>query len=138
MDLSPVARSLSTLPNFAAFFALSAALVCAFTALYLRVTPWSEIALIRQGNVTASLSLSGAIIGFVLPLAAVIAHSVALLDVLIWGIVASIVQLLVFGAIALLEPGLSARIEKDELAAGIFLGAASIAGGLINAACMSY
>src|SRR5690349_13429287 len=111
MDLSPVARSLSTLPNFAAFFALSAALVCAFTALYLRVTPWSEIALIRQGNVTASLSLSGAIIGFVLPLAAVIAHSVALLDVLIWGIVASIVQLLVFGAIALLEPGLSARIE---------------------------
>lgn len=138
MDLTPFARSLATLPNFLAFFGLSALMVCAFTALYLRVTPWPELALIRRGNVSASVSLSGALIGFVLPLSAVVAHTAALLDVLIWGIVACIVQLLVWGAVTLLQPGLAGRIEQGELAAGIFLAAASIAGGLVNAACMAY
>ncbi|MFL5177656.1 MAG: DUF350 domain-containing protein, partial [Microvirga sp.] len=33
---------------------------------------------------------------------------------------------------------LSQRIASDELAAALFLGAASLAGGIINAASMTY
>ena len=51
---------------------LALALLAIFAAIYVRVTPYNEIALIREGNMAASISLSGALIGFVLPLASAI------------------------------------------------------------------
>ena len=38
----------------------------------------------------------------------------------------------------LLIPGIPEKIENGELASGIWLGMASLTGGIINAACMTY
>jgi putative membrane protein len=138
MDSNLVARSLSTLPNFLLFFVVAAALVAVFVFLYTHVTPWRELALIRKGNVAAAVSLAGALIGYVLPLAGVVANTHLVSDVVIWGIVAIVVQLLVWGAVTLLQPRLGPRIGEGDLAAAIFLAAGSIAGGIVNAACMVY
>ncbi len=87
---------LVTLPNFLIYFAASLALTVIFLLVYMRVTPYREWELIRAGNNAAAISLSGAGLGFVLPLASTITHSVNWLDMVVWGVVAMIVQLGVF------------------------------------------
>jgi putative membrane protein len=138
MDWGIAGGSLSTLPNFIAYLATSVVLVAAFLAVYTAMTPHREWALIRGGNVAASLSLGGALIGFCLPLASVVAHSSLLIDVAIWGLIALFVQLAAWWVVERTVGGLAARVERGEVAAGIFLAMASLAAGIVNAACMTY
>lgn len=56
---------------------------------------------------------------------------------LIWGIAAFVVQLLAYGIIRVMVPGLTAKIESNTLAAGTLLAAGSIASGMLNAAAMT-
>ena len=83
-----------------------------FTALYLRITEHDEIALMREGNVAAALALAGTMIGFAIPLARTITQSASLLDMLIWALVALVVQILVYLLVRLVFRDLSARIAK--------------------------
>jgi putative membrane protein len=131
-------RSISGLPAFALYFVVSLALVALFLVIYLRITPYREIALIRQGNAAAALSLSGTIMGFVIPLAHAIAQSVSLPDMLLWGGIALLVQLLVFMVATRVIPGIGKDISEGKIAQGTFLGALSLAAGILNAACMTY
>jgi putative membrane protein len=71
-------------------------------------------------------------------LSSAIVHSTTIVDLAVWGIVAIIVQLVVYALVRLVLPNLSSRIASGELAAALFLGAASLAAGVINAAAMSY
>jgi hypothetical protein len=50
-----------------------------------------------QQQHAAAISLSGAVLGFAMPIANVIAHSDTLLDLAVWGVIAGIVQLLAWG-----------------------------------------
>ncbi|MBD9513872.1 MULTISPECIES: DUF350 domain-containing protein [Pseudomonadaceae] len=129
---------LQTLPNFLAYFASAIGLFGLFTSLYIRLTPYAEIQLIRQGNISAAVALVGTLLGFALPLASAIAHSVSLVDMLIWGVIAMLVQVLVFLGLSRLVPELKGGIESNTLAHGVFLGGASLCIGLLNAACMTY
>jgi putative membrane protein len=134
----PSGGYLVTLPNFALYFATALALTGVFVAIYTLVTPHREWRLIRAGNVAAAISLGGALIGFVIPLASTIAHSLSLIDMLVWGVVAMIVQLLVFTAVRFAKPDLADQIAADRVAAATFLAAVSVATGILNAACMTY
>lgn len=129
---------LETLASFGAYFAASLALSCAFLLLYTWVTPYREAALIAVGNRAAAISLSGAGIGFVLPLASAITHSVDLIDMVMWGVVALVVQLLVYALARLLAPQLVAAINEDRVSVAIALAALSIGVGMLNAACMTF
>ena len=60
---------LAAVPNFLIYLATSGALLIAFMAAYMLATPQQDLALIRKGNVCASLVFSGTLIGFALPLA---------------------------------------------------------------------
>ena len=51
---------LSTLPAFAAYFGLGVLLLAVFCTVHVWLTPQREFALIRHGNVAASISLGGA------------------------------------------------------------------------------
>ena len=109
-----------------------------YISIYITITPHAEIKLIRENNSSASIAFSGSLIGFSLPIAIIIAHSSTLLSCLIWGIIALITQILVFYLARTLIPKISDKIENGELASGIWLGASSLSGGIINAACMTY
>ena len=65
-------ETLAGLPYFAAFFGVSLLLLTVCLALYVLITPYPEVKLIREGNAAAAASLGGAIIGFALPLASVV------------------------------------------------------------------
>ena len=102
------------------------------------VTPHAEIKLIRENNLAAAVAFAGSLIGFSLPLANTIAGSVSLVDCAIWGLIALVVQILIYFIARIPMPKMSERIEKGEMASGVWLGSASLSGGLLNAACMSY
>ncbi|OGA54865.1 MAG: hypothetical protein A3F77_06110 [Betaproteobacteria bacterium RIFCSPLOWO2_12_FULL_67_28] len=112
--------------------------VAVFLAIYTLVTPYSEIKLIREGNAAAAASISGALIGYILPLASAVTHSVNPWDMMLWAAIALVVQLLVFLAVRLFLPDLTRQITDGKVAAGVFLGAVSLAAGILNAACMTY
>ncbi|MDG4552381.1 MAG: DUF350 domain-containing protein [Candidatus Contendobacter sp.] len=131
-------QSLAGLPSFLFYFATAISLLLLFLAAYILITPYREIALIREGNTAAAVSLGGAILGFVLPLASAIAHSVGLLDMAVWGLIALVIQLLAYGVGRLLLPDLARAIPAGQVATGVFLGALSLAIGILNAACMTY
>ncbi len=129
---------LSLLPSFLAYFGTALALTALFLVAYIGITPVREWSEIRSGNQAAAVSLSGALLGFVLALNSVITHSGGLLDMVAWGAVALIVQLGVFFVVRLLKPDLVSRIGDGSMSHAIFLGGLSVAVGLLNAACMTY
>lgn len=125
------------LPAFASFFATAVLMLAAFVALYVAVTPYSEIRLIRAGNEAAAISLGGAVIGFALPLAVSVAVSHNLYAMIGWGAVAGVVQLFVFVVARLALPRINENIPQGRLASGIFLALLSIAVGILNAGCIA-
>jgi putative membrane protein len=78
------------------------------------------------------------LLGFVLPVVSVIAHSANIVDCLIWSAIALIVQIAVYYLVKIPVPNLSAKIAAGELAAAIWLGLSSLAAGALNAASMIY
>ena len=82
------------------------------------ITPWPEFRLIRAGNSAAATALVGALFGFCLP-PATIAHSVSLTDLVVWSLVALVVQVLVHVGMRFMLPGPKEAIEADKAAAGI-------------------
>jgi putative membrane protein len=129
--------SLQGVDSFFLYFATAIAAEAIFVALYMAVTPHHEATLIRAGNPAAALSFGGAVIGFTLPLTSAIAHNVSLPGTMVWAAVALVVQLAVFLLTNLFLRDLSRRIEQGDLAAGIMIAVASVASGLISAACMT-
>ena len=130
-------NSLSTFPNFAIYFVSATALTALFLVLYVNLTPHREIRLIREGNTAAAISLVGALLGFVIPLASIIAHSAGLVDVVIWGVIALAVQLIGFMVARMVLPHLPAAIEQGQVSDAIFLAGLSLALGILDAACMA-
>ena len=130
--------TISGLPAFLAYFAVALALTTLYLVTYLTATAHREITLVRAGTLAAALALGGSLLGYAIPLSAAIRYAGSLLDCVVWGLVALVVQIAIYWLMRPLLPGLSGRIERNETAAAVLLGAASLAGGLVNAACMSY
>lgn len=127
---------LNTLPAFGLYFVTAIALLAVFMTIYALITPYDEITLIRNGNVAASISLGGALIGIAMPVANAIVSSHNIYLMLGWGLIACIIQLFVFLVARVALPHITQDIPADKLAAGIFLAALSIGVGIINAACL--
>jgi len=112
-------------------------ILAAAVFIYIKITPYDEIALIRSGNTAAALSLAGAIIGFALPLAFAMASSVTVYEILIWGPVTLILQLVAFRITDALLSDLPKRIVAGELGPSILLVSIKLAVAAINAAAVT-
>lgn len=130
--------AISGLPYFLLYFVIAVALVALYLFVYARLTAHNEFALIRQNVLSAAVSLGLSLIGFALPLSSAIVHARNVIDLILWGLVAMAVQIVVYWLVRLVVPNLSERIASGELASALFLGAASLAAGIINAASMTY
>ncbi len=129
-----------TLDSFLAFLTyFGAGLGVLFVAatIVLLVTPHSEIKLIRAGNTAAAIAFGGSLVGLALPVHSAISHSVSLLDALIWGLVAAVVQVLAFIIARVASGALSRQIDDNVVSAGIFSAAIAISMGLVNAAAIT-
>lgn len=106
-------------------------------AIYVWLTPYREIALIRAGNVAAAIAFSGQMLALGIPLGSMMAHSVNLPDILVWGAVTVALQLIAFAVVAVIIRQLPQAIERGEVAPAIVLAAGQILAGIFNAAAMS-
>jgi len=125
------------LPVFLVHSAISLAILVIGVSIYMWTTKHDEVALIRGGNTAAALSLGGAIVGLSLPLAFSLAASVSLWDLVFWGFVALLLQLIAFRMADLFLKDMSARIEADEMGAATVLVSIKLATAFINAAAIS-
>lgn len=108
-----------------------------FGVVYLRITPAEEIRLIKNGNLACALSFGGALVGFCVTLASSISHSVSLIDFILWGLGAAVVQVLVYFAVVFMVKEANEELIRNNVAVGTLFGAISVSIGLLNAACLS-
>ena len=125
------------LPLLIGQFAVTLALLGAGIACYMLVTPFNERQLVREGNVAAAVVVAGTLIALAIPLAATLASSVLTLDILLWGLVALVIQLLTLLAAMALMRGLRGMIEAGNVAAALVLAGIQVAVALLNAGAMS-
>ncbi len=137
LDALSMSVSFQSLFSFLIYIVVAGILFGLFQMAYTRLTPHKEFVLIREGNVAAAIALGGALIGFALPASNVITYSISVMDVVIWAVIAAVVQLLAFTVTSLVLKDLSARISRGELAAAIYAASVSISVGFLNSACMT-
>lgn len=118
-------------------FVTTLAILIAAAALYVMLTPHKEIALIREGNTAAAVSLGGVLVGLAIPLAVSLKASTTLIELALWGVATVLVQLLVFRLVDLILHGLPARIQMGEMSAAAMLVGAKLATALVLAAAVS-
>ncbi len=106
-------------------------------AIYVMLTPHREIALIREGNAAAALSLGGVLVGLAAPLAVSMNASASVAEIAIWGFSTVAVQLLVFRLVDMLLRGLPQRIREGEVSAAALLVGAKLATALILSAAVA-
>ena len=146
MDLTQLVPDISS-PDIQAFAAgfpvtlahagITALMLFIGATLYALLTPYKEIALIREGNAAAAVALGGVLIGLAMPLAASLSASNSVMEIIVWGAATLILQLLVFRIIDFLLTGLPQRIQEREVSAAVLLVSAKLASAIVLAAAVA-
>lgn len=101
--------------------------------LYLWMTPYRELALVRDGNTAAALSLGGASLGLTLPIGSAIYFTHNLNEMLIWAAIGCAMQFVLFQIMR----KQARSIEEGNVASGLLLAFLSVSTGLLVALCIS-
>ena len=104
---------------------------------YTKVTPMNELELIKDGNIAASLSFAGACVGISIPLAVCLSSSVNIVDIIVWGSIAVILQLICFKVVDFFLKDLSLRIIDGEISISIVLVGFKLSIAVLNAAAVA-
>ena len=132
MDFNaPLNAFVAGFPDFIIQLGVALGLFVASLIIYVIMTPHKELSLIRAGNPSASLAFGGVVVGIAIPLGSCLAHSFGLFDLLIWGVVTLLLQLLAFRFADIFLRGLPRRIAEGDVAAAIFLMSVKIGLALI-------
>ena len=132
LDFSaPINAFVSGFPDFIVQLAAALGLFVASLIIYVLMTPHKELDLIRAGNPSASLAFGGVIVGLAIPLGSCLAHAFGLWDLVIWGVVTLLIQLLAFRFADMFLRGLPRRIAEGDVAAAVFLMSVKIGLALI-------
>lgn len=141
---------LDSLLNFLMYLGVAIPVVIVGILVFVYTTPYPEYRLIQNGAATddpqkiaaakaAAHDLSGKIIGLSIVVASVVINSGSILDLLIWGLIGIVFQVVIFYLFAWLTPfHVIQEIPKGNVAIGIFSSRMSIVSGLLLAALVSY
>jgi len=138
MESITVMQSMEGLTGFFSHFLAALLLTALFIAVYIRVTPYPEFQLIHEGKIAPAVSFSGAFLGFIFPLASAIISSISFLDMIVWSLVALVVQIMVFFLLKAMFVNLCSDIADNHLAPAVLLGVLSLGAGILSAACMTF
>jgi len=132
MDFTaPINAFVAGFPDFIIQLGVALGLFVASLIIYVLMTPHKEMALIRAGNPSAALAFGGVVVGLAIPLGSCLAHSFGVFDLLIWGVVTLLIQLLAFRFADMFLRGLPRRIAEGDVAAAVFLMSVKIGLALI-------
>ncbi len=117
--------------------AVSLAILFIAVVVYAFLSPHKEVAQVREGNGAAAIALAGVILSIAAPLAVSLSASPSILEIVLWGVATSAVQLLLFRIVDMLLKGLPERVDECDLTAAGLLTAAKLATALVLAAAVS-
>lgn len=133
--------------NFGVYLAISLPLLGLGAYLFMLTTPYKEFSLIGQGAESehqnkvaqaAAYDLGGKIVGQAMVLASAIYHSVNISELLLWGVMGIVVQVLVFYLYEFITPfKVLEEIPKGNISVGVLSSRISFAIGLLMAALIS-
>jgi putative membrane protein len=136
--------------NFLTYLGISIPLLIIGMVVFVFTTPYREYQLIREGADTedpkkrfaaqaTATELSGKILGLAIVLASAILNSLNISDLLIWGGIGVLFQVIIFYLFHFLTPfSVIEEIPKGNIAVAIFSFNLSIVSGLLLAALISY
>lgn len=126
--------------NFLLYLAVSLGLLCIGLFLMEVTTKVKEFSLMAKGNRAASYALGGRLLGLAVVLYSTAANSISLLDMVLWGAIGILAQIIVFYLAEWLTPrfNINQSIEEDNQAVGLFLMFLSISIGVVIAGCLTY
>jgi len=125
---------IQSLFSFLSYLGTAVALLAVFIWLYEKFTPYHEFQLMKQNNSAAAVTLSGAMLGFTLPMVSSIYYTQSLAEMTLWSLVTGIVQFVFFVAMH----RWAKHIENGQVAPAIFVASGSVAVGLLNAVSISH
>jgi putative membrane protein len=132
MDFTaPLNAFVAGFPDFIIQLGAALGLFIVSIMIYVMMTPHKELALIRAGNPSAALAFAGVVIGLAIPLGSCLAYAFSLLDLLIWGVITLLLQLIAFRFTDMFLRGLPRRIAEGDVAAAVFLMSVKIGVALI-------
>jgi putative membrane protein len=102
--------------------------------LFIWLTPYDDMKLLKDGNVASAISLFGIIVGLAIPLSFCLAQTSTVLDLIVWGSFTVAIQLFAFKVSTWLLSELPERIERGEISAALVLLGVKLAAALINSA----
>ena len=123
--------------NYALRLVAAGLLLFVFFLIYGWATPFDEMTLIRRGNVAASLTLGGALLGFSLTVASGLVHTDALGSFLGWSAVAALIQLLTYVFVSRVLHMSKQQIEGNNVAFGVLMASISISIGAVSAGALA-
>jgi putative membrane protein len=124
------------LPSLLIHLAVATGLLIGGVTLYVSIAPYHELRLIRQGNVAAAIVLSGQVLALTIPLSFMMASSINLPNIVLWGAVTIVLQFIVAAAARLLISHLPQSIERGEITPALVLACGQIVAGILNAAAV--
>jgi putative membrane protein len=105
---------------------------------YTWLTPFHEWRLVREeGNIAAGVLVLGTLIALSLPLAATLASSLVVLDIVVWGVVALVIQLIAFVVASRLLRDVRRMVENGNVAAALVVVGIQLAIAILNAGAMA-
>jgi putative membrane protein len=122
--------SVAALQGFVIYMAIGIAMLIVFMFLYMLITPHDDMRAIKMDRTGPTTALVGAMIGFTLPIVSLSYHGSDLLDFIIWGAIAGMLQLILFKVLYWLLPQTS---DENNTAIGIVYAGGAISIGLMNA-----
>lgn len=138
LDFSaPVSSFVSGFPDFIIQLGVALGLFIASLTIYVILTPHKELELIRAGNPSAALAFGGVVVGFAIPLGSCLEHAMGIWDLIIWGIVILLLQVLAFRFADIFLRHLPRRIAEGDVAAAVFLMSVKIGLALILAGAVA-
>jgi len=124
-------------PVLLGHLALTTGLLIVGIGIYVKLAPFHEIARLREGNIAAAIVFSGQMLALAIPLAAMMANSVSLPEIVLWGIVTVFVQFIAIISLHLLLPGMRGCIARGEIAPALVYACGQLVTGLLIAAALS-
>jgi putative membrane protein len=144
-----VLQQWSSFVNFLTYLVVSIPLLLIGIKIFMLQTPYDEMKMIQdaaccdktakdEAGIAIAHDLGGKIVGQALVMASAVFHSVSVGDLIIWGIIGIIFQVLVYYVFEKLTPfKVTEELVKGNIAVGIFSSRLSFATGLILAALIS-
>lgn len=135
--------------NFLMYLGVTLPLLGVGILVFMLTTPYKEYALMKNGGdgidaqkaacaQAAAYDMGGKVLGLGVVLSSAVFHALSIGDVIIWGLIGMVFQVLVYYLYDLITPfKVTAEIPKGNISVGIFSAFISLTTGLLMAALIS-